>query len=158
MGWQTWLQGEDAIPIQVFLLPEIAAEEQAALLERCHELTDLDEFESWFFDPEELRGLERSFEQLANRGMADEAIEALISQGIRMVVDAQRRRRLRERLQRQAWLLAQIYEEDDIPRLALAAAGGLADAAGLPPEDHPLLREMMFDSLFHAAEWEEDEE
>jgi hypothetical protein len=158
MGWQAWLQGEDAPPFQVFPLPEIAAKERAALLERCHELADLDEFESWFFAPEELRGLEHNFEQLAQWSGADEEIEALISQGIRTIVDPHCRRRLRERLQRQAWLLAQIYEEEDIPKLALAAAAGLADDAGLHPEDHPLLREMMFDSLFHAAGSEDDEE
>jgi hypothetical protein len=91
---------------------------------------------------------------LAKQGGADDAIEALISQGIKAIVDDQRRRLLHERLQRQAWLLAQVYEDEEIPKLALAAADGLSDEAELPLEEHPLLREMMFDSFFNAAGWE----
>ncbi len=66
-----------------------------------------------------------------------------IGQGIKKVVDDRYRHLLRQRLERQAWLLTQLYGEEDIPKLALAAAAGLADGANLPPEDHPLLREMM---------------
>jgi HEAT repeat protein len=153
MGWQSWLQGEDPEPVAVFPLPEITPDEQANLLERCGELTDLDEFESWFFNPEELGGIERKFRQLAKQGGTDDAIEALISQGINAIVDDQRRRLLQARLQRQAWLLAQIYEDEEIPKLALAAADALSDKAGLPLEEHPLLREMMFESFFNAAGW-----
>jgi hypothetical protein len=154
MGWQSWLQGEDPEPIEAFPLPEVTVAEQADLLERCGELTDLDEFESWFFNPEELGGLERKFRQLAKQDGANDAIEALISQGIKAIVDDQRRRLLHERLQRQAWLLAQVYEDEEIPKLALVAADGLSDEAELPLEEHPLLREMMFDSFFNAAGWE----
>jgi DNA-binding transcriptional regulator YbjK len=100
-----------------------------------------------------LGGLERKFRQLAKQGATDDAIEALISRAINAIVDDQRRRLLQERLRRQAWLLAQVYEDEEIPKLALAAADSLSDDAELPLEEHPLLREMMFDSFFNAAGW-----
>jgi hypothetical protein len=154
MAWQPWLQGEDPEPVEVFPLPEVAPDEQAGLLARCDELIDLDEFEAWFFNPDELHGLERKFRQLTKRSNTDEAIETLISQGINTIVDDRRRQSLRERLQRQAWLLAQIYDDDEIPKLALAAAAGLADDASLPLAEHPLLREMMFYSFTNAVGWD----
>ena len=155
MGWKSWLQGEDPEPVELFPLPEIAPREQPGLLARCGELIGMDEFNSWFFNPEELQGLERKFERLANRKDADEAIEKLISQGIRKVVDDRHRRLLRERLERQAWLLTQVYGDEEIPKLALAAAAGLADDADAPPEEHPLLREMMLESFANALDdWE----
>jgi HEAT repeat protein len=153
MGWQSWLQDQDDAPIEIFPLPEITPEEQATFFEHCDDLTELDEFESWFFDPEELHGMERRFRQLMERRTAQEAIEKLITKAIKSVVDDQRRRLLRQRLERQAWLLAQIYEGDEIPKLALAAAAGLAEDATTGPEEHPLLREMMFNSFFNAIGW-----
>jgi hypothetical protein len=155
MSWKPWLQGEDPEPVEVFPLPEIAPREQPGLLARCGELIGMDEFNSWFFNPAELQGLERRFERLANRKGADEAIEKLISQGIRKVVDDQHRQLLRERLERQAWLLTQLYGDEDIPKLVLAAAAGLANGANPPPEEHPLLREMMLESLTNGLDdWE----
>jgi len=154
MSWKPWLQGEDPEPVEVFPLPKIAPREQPGLLARCDELIALEEFDTWSFNPAELQGLERRFERLANRKGADEAMEKLVSQGIRKVVDDQRRRLLRERLERQAWLLTQLYGDEDIPKLVLAAAAGLADGAS-PPEEHPLLREMMMVSLANALDdWE----
>jgi HEAT repeat protein len=153
MGWQSWLQGEDDEPVEVFPLPEVTPEEQATLFEHCDDLTDLDEFESWFFDPDELHGLERRFRQLMERRTAQEAIEKLVSKAIKNVVNDKRRRLLHRRLERQAWLLAQIYEGDEIPKLVLAAAAGLSDEAGAGLEQHPLLREMMFNSFFNAIGW-----
>ncbi len=157
-AWQTWLQGEDPLSVEFSSLPKLSADERTAFLERCYELVDLDEFESWLFNPDELGGLEHSFGHLVDQEGTDDAIDALVSRGIGEVVDEQRRRLLRVRLQRQAWLLAQVYEEDQIPKLALAAAFGLSDDAPLPLEEHPLLREMMFHSLFNASFWVEERE
>jgi hypothetical protein len=155
MSWKPWLQGEDPEPVEVFPLPEIPPREQPGLLARCGELIGMDEFNSWFFNPDELQGLERRFERLTNRKDADEAIEKLIGQAIRKVVDDQRRQLLRGRLERQAWLLTQLYGDEDIPKLTLAAAAGLADGASPPPEEHPLLREMMLESFTNAVDdWE----
>jgi HEAT repeats len=155
MSWKAWLQGEDPEPVEVFPLPEITPREQADLLARCDELIALEEFDSWAFNPEHLQDLERKFERLAHRKNASAAtIHKLIGQGIKEIVDDEYRRLLRERLERQAWLLTQIYGEEDIPKLALAAAAGLADGA-TPPEKHPLLREMLLVSLTNALDdWE----
>jgi hypothetical protein len=155
MSWKPWLQGEDPEPVEVFPLPEITPREQADLLARCDELIALEEFDSWAFNPADLQDLERKFERLAHRKNASAAtIQKLIGQGIKEIVDDEYRRLLRERLERQAWLLTQIYGEEDIPKLALAAAAGLADGA-TPPEKHPLLREMMLVSLTNALDdWE----
>ncbi len=159
MSWRPWLQGEDPEPVEVFPLPEITSREQADLLARCGELIAMEEFDSWAFNLADLQDLERKFERLANRKNADAAIEKLIGQGIREIVDDRYRRLLRERLERQAWLLTQLYGEEDIPKLALAAAAGLADRANLPPEEHPFLREMMLVSFTNAFDdWELGEE
>ncbi len=144
MSWRSWLQGEDPEPIEVFPLPEISPQEQVDLLARCDELIVMEEFDSWAFNPVDLQELRPKFERLATRKNASAAaINKLIGQGIKKVVDDRYRHLLRQRLERQAWLLTQLYGEEDIPKLALAAAAGLADGANLPPEDHPLLREMM---------------
>jgi hypothetical protein len=155
MSWKAWLQGEDPEPVEVFPLPEITPREQADLLARCDELIALEEFDSWAFNPAHLQDLERKFERLAHRKNASAAtIHKLVGQGIKEIVDDEYRRLLRERLERQAWLLTQIYGEEDIPKLALAAAAGLADGA-TPPEKHPLLREMLLVSLTNALDdWE----
>jgi HEAT repeat protein len=156
MSWKLWLQGEDPEPVEVFPLPEVTPREQADLLARCDELIALEEFDSWAFNPADLQELQPKFERLANRKNASAAaIQKLIVQGIRKIVDDKYRQLLRERLERQAWLLTQLYGEEDIPKLALAAAAGLADGASLPPEEHPFLREMMLVSLTNALDdWE----
>jgi hypothetical protein len=153
MAWRHWALGEDPKPPKVFPLPEIRPDEREALLAECDKLLDLEEFESWFFNAEDLRGLDRQYRRLQNEDPTDEAQEeALITQGVRRVVDKARRQLLRDRLRRQAWLLAQIYEEDDVPGMALVAADALEDDSLLPPEEHLLLREMMLDSFFNAVE------
>jgi hypothetical protein len=148
MSWQTWLHGEDPEPVRSFSLPEVLPAEWPALLTRCGELLALEEFESWYFDPEELGGLKRKLLRSLQRD--DAAIDDLVSQGIRQIVKGTRRRRLRQRLRRQAWLLAQVYEDDEIPKLALAAALGLDDGHCRALVQHPLLREMMLRSLTNA--------
>jgi HEAT repeat protein len=160
MSWKLWLQGEDPEPVEVFPLPEVTPREQADLLARCDELIALEEFDSWAFNPADLQELQPKFERLANRKNASAAaIQKLIVQGIRKIVDDKYRQLLRERLERQAWLLTQLYGEEDIPKLALAAAAGLADGASTPPEEHPLLREMMLVSFANTLDdWELGEE
>ena len=72
--------------------------------------------------------------------LLDEAIEA--------VVDNTHRRLLPDRLRRQAWLMAQIYEEDEMSLWALAAAAALEEGVFV---EHPLLREMMNVSFLNAV-------
>jgi hypothetical protein len=152
MAWRHWVLGEDPDPPEAFPLPEISRSEGKALLADCDELLELDEFESWFFNVPDLHGLDRRYRRLQGQDPINERkIEALITQGVRRTVDTARRQRLRDRLRRQAWLLAQIYEDDDVPRLALVAADGLEDDSAFPPEEHPLLRGMMHNSFLNAV-------
>jgi HEAT repeat protein len=155
MGWQPWLQGEDPDPVEDYPLPGLAPDEERALLDRCDELVEVEEFESWFFNVEDLAGLDRRFARLTRRDPEQSKIEAFIGKAVKAFVDGERRRLLRDRLERQAWLLAQLYEGDEVPKMALAAAAGLSEGAPLPVEDHPLLREMMWRSLINAAGWGE---
>jgi hypothetical protein len=122
------------------------------LFDQCDELLDLEEFNSWLFDSDNLSDLLRKFKKLTRRDGSEDAVEALVGQGVERVVDANRRRLLRERLERQAWLLAQIYEDVEVPKLALVAATGLVDNATVRPVDHPLLREMMYRTLSELAD------
>jgi hypothetical protein len=148
MSWQSWQCGEDLEAVRSYPVPELTSEEWPDLLAKCGELLALDEFDSWYFGPDELGGLKRKL--LRTLQYDDATVDGLVSQGIKQIVRGTRRRRLRHRLSRQAWLLAQLYEGDEIPKLALAAAAALDDSRGRALVQHPLLREMMLRSLTHA--------
>lgn len=151
LAWRHWTLGEDPHPPEVFPLPDIQPTERETLLAESIELLDLAEFESWFFNVEDLHGIDRQYRRLQRQGLVDEAQEqTLITQGVQRVVDKAHRQLLRDRLRRQAWLLAQTYEGDNIPAMALVAADALEDDSSLPPEEHPLLREMMYNSFLNA--------
>jgi len=151
MGWwQTWLVGEDSRAVRSFPLPELKANEMPWLLAICDELFSLDEFVSWFFNPEELGSLKRKAWK-ALRGRAGD-LEQLISAGIKQIMTAPRCRLLRRRLERQAWLLAQLYEDEEVPKMALAAAAGLADESPGALVQHPLLREMVLRSFANSLD------
>jgi hypothetical protein len=152
MAWRHWALGEDPDPPETFPLPEVPPTERDDLLADCDELLDLEEFNSWFFNVADLHGLDRQYRRLQRKDPDNEAAEkALITQGVGRVVDKACRQLLRDRLRRQAWLLAQIYEDKDIPRLALVAADALEDDSLFKPEEHPLLREMMYHSFLNAV-------
>ncbi len=153
LAWRHWVLGQDPHPPEVFPLPAIAPDEREDLLSRCQELLELEEFETWFFNVEDLQGMERRYRRFYQQDSPDQAQEeTLITQGVRRIVDDARRQLLRDRLRHQAWLLAQIYEEPEIPALALVAADALEDGSPLLPEDHPLLREMVLNSFLNAVE------
>ncbi len=153
MAWQTWLVGEDSRTVETFPLPELSAEELPRLLAKCDELFSLDEFSSWFFNSDELGQLKRkAWKALRGRGGN---LEQLISAGVQQLVTVPRCRLLRRRLERQAWLLAQLYEDEEVPKLALAAAAGLADESPGSLLQHPLLREMVFRSFVNSFDLED---
>jgi hypothetical protein len=151
-AWRPWLCGDDPRPVEIFPLPTVSAEEREDLFDQCDELLDLEEFSSWLFDVDNLSDLLRKFKKLTRREGSEDAVEALVTQGVERVMNADRRRLLRERLERQAWLLAQVYEDVEIPKLAMVAAAGLGDGANVRPADHPLLREMMYRTLTELAD------
>lgn len=151
MVWQGWLEGEDQRSVEEFPLPSLASSQQAEWLVKSAELLTLDEFGYWFFNPDEVESHVPHYRRLLQKGQAERgeaAFETLLDEVIEAVVDEEYRRLLAGRLRRQAWLLAQLYEEEEIPLWALAAAAAFDQGVLV---EHPLLRDMMEESLRNAA-------
>ncbi len=152
VAWQGELWGEDPRSIEELPLPDIEPAQEESLLAQCIELLDLDEFVYWFFNPDEVEDFVPRYRKLWRRNQAErgqKSFEALLDQAIESVIDDDYRRLLADRLRRQAWLLAQLYEDAEVPQWALAAAIALENGVTV---EHPLLREMMAYSLFNATE------
>jgi len=148
--WQGWIEGEDPRSIEEFPLPFLDPPQQAELLAECAELLTLDEFDYWFFNPDEVEPFVPRYRELFRLGQAERGeapFEALLDQAIKAVVDDRYRRLLPDRLRRQAWLLAQVYEDEEGALWALAAAAALEKDVLV---EHPLLRDMMDRSLLNA--------
>lgn len=154
LAYRGWLKGEDNREVDESPLPSLDPARREELLSECADLLDLDEFDFWFFNPDEVadfmpRYRELMRERKAVRGKS--AYEKLIDQAIESLVDEKYRGLLASRLRRQAWLLAQIYEDLDISLWALVAADALQDNVTVT---HPLLRELMDYSFDNAWEGE----
>ena len=145
VAWASFLEGKDGRDIEETELQEVDLAAQPELLEYCDELLELDEFESWFFNPEEWKGHGKAYRSLEQaRGKdSDQKWDEAIQQGLEAVMDDDHRRLLRERLRRQAWVLAHLYEDEEVWQWAMAAAAALEDDAGVPLHKHPLLYAMM---------------
>jgi len=151
LAWRTWLIGEaDEVP-DVHPVPTVRPDEQGDLLRRSSELFSLEEFDTWVLEADELGGLERRFRRLLDRPGTRDAVNSLISEAIDRLIDVDYRRLLKGRLERQAWLLSQLYVDQDIPKLALAAAAAIGEDADQPLTGHPFLRELMFNSLARSV-------
>jgi predicted component of type VI protein secretion system len=151
LAWRSWIEGEDSRSIEEFPLPSLEPSRQAELLAECAELVELEEFDFWFFNPDEVASFVPRYRKLLRQGQADQGhapFEALLDEAIKAVVDSNYRRLLPDRLRRQAWLLAQLYEEEEVSLWALAAAAALEEGVIV---EHPLLREMMNISFLNAV-------
>jgi hypothetical protein len=151
MLWKGWLEGQDPRAIEEFSLPSLEPARQPELLAECAELLDLEEFDYWFFNPVEVDPFVPRFRKLRRQHQASQgraSYEILLDEAIEAVVDKQHRRLLPDRLRRQAWLLAQLYEEEEVPLWALAAAAALEEGV---LTEHPLLRGMMNRSFLNAT-------
>jgi hypothetical protein len=145
VAWAGFLEGEDRRDVEGIELQEVDLATQPERLEYCDELLELDEFESWFFNPAEWNGHSRAYRSLERaRGKdSDQKWDEAIQQGLEAIMDDEHRRLWRERLRRQAWVLAQLYEDEEVWQWAMAAAAALEDDAGVPLHEHPLLYAMM---------------
>jgi hypothetical protein len=145
VAWAGFLEGEDKRSVEETEVHEVDLATQPELLEFCDELLELDEFESWFFNPEEWKGHGKAHRSLmqAQDADSDQKWDEAIQQGLEAVMDKEHRRLWRERLRRQAWVLAQLYEEEEVWQWAMAAAAALEDDGGVPWHEHPLLYAMM---------------
>jgi hypothetical protein len=149
--WRSWLEGEDSRAVEEFPLPSLDPARRDEFLAECGDLLDLDEFESWFFNPDQVEEFVPRYRKLCKKGQArlgEPAYEALLDEAIEAVVDEEWQHLLPGRLRRQAWLLAQLYEDDYVSLWALAAAAALEEGVLV---EHPLLRGMMDASFFNAA-------
>jgi hypothetical protein len=151
LAWRSWLCGEDPRPVDSYPLPRLQPHERDGLLARSSELLYLDEFASWAFEPNSVGDMERKYRKLARRGSDGDALETLINQALEHSAHRSWCDLVESRLERQAWLLAQVYEEEDIPKMTLAAAAALSSDSSVRPTDHPLLREMMRRTLLGVA-------
>jgi len=144
---RNWLSGEDTRSVVHYPLPQPQPEEMDALLQRSPELFQLDEFDSWLFD---LPGSETQWRRYGRKFLVESSGEAraeLITQVLRKVLNPELCSRIKTRLERQAWFLAQLYEEDDLPKMALAASAAMGTTSEVPLVEHPFLREMMQQTL-----------
>ncbi|MEA3341452.1 MAG: HEAT repeat domain-containing protein [Chloroflexota bacterium] len=149
--WQGELEGEDARQIEEFPLPTLKPSQQEELLVECVELLNLDEFDFWFFNPDEVEPFVSRYRELFLDGLAEEGdveFEALLDEAIESLIDEEYRRLLANRLSRQAWLLAQLYEEEEVSLWLLVAASALEEGIVV---EHPLMRDMMDRSLLNAV-------
>ena len=132
-------------------MPTLEPRRQARLLAGCAELLDLEEFDFWFFNPDEVEFFVPRYYELLKRGQTDRGqapFESLLGEAIKAVIDDNYRHLLPDRLRRQAWLLAQLYEDKEVPLWALAAAAAIEEGVTI---EHPLLREMMDYSFLNAV-------
>ncbi|MCS7259418.1 MAG: HEAT repeat domain-containing protein [Anaerolineae bacterium] len=142
-----WLLGEDRSAVIPYPLPQVQPEEVGALLQQSPELFRLVEFSSWFF---EFPGSEAKWRRYGKKFLLERSEEGraeLITQALTRVLSPELCARIKNRLERQAWLLAQLYEDEELPKMALAASAALGATSEVSPLEHPFLREMMRQSL-----------
>jgi len=140
------LDGLDTRNLEETPLPAVNIHSDGQLLKESTELLELEDFESWMFNPDDWPGYDEAIEVLgkASSKQKKARLEKLITQGLEALMDDEFRQLLRERLMRQAWVLAQMYNDDcQSAGWAVAAARALEDDSPIPVTEHPLLRDMM---------------
>ncbi|MCX7680836.1 MAG: hypothetical protein N2508_02525, partial [Anaerolineae bacterium] len=151
--WRGWLEGREEEPPEEVPLPAVDPATRAQLLADCAELLTLEEFEYWFFNPDEVQAFLPAYRKLLRRRKAeagDPDFEALLDKAVETVVDERYRRLLPARLRDQAWFLRQLYEDDEVELSLWALVAADAIEEGIIVK-HPLLREMMAYSLANAT-------
>ena len=164
-AWEGMLTGEDPRSVEEWPVEEVDITAHPELLSNSIELLTLEEMESWFLNPEEIQAFaDRHRRLLRQPQISRPRMLQMLRQGVESVVDERRRALLRDRLRRQAWLLAQIYADEEVWQWAMAASAGL-DEGGMPSDQHPLLLGMIAASLDNllgtelldeVLEWEEE--
>ncbi|MEA3346007.1 MAG: hypothetical protein U9Q78_07180 [Chloroflexota bacterium] len=144
-AWEGMLTGEDPQPVEEWPVEEVDIALHPELLAGSIELLTLDEMMSWFFNPEEIEDpLGQRHWSLWHASRF--RMLGILRRGVESVVDEERRALLRDRLRRQAWLLAQIYADEEVGQWAMAASAGLEEDV-MPSGRHPLLLGMVARSL-----------
>ena len=164
-AWEELLAGEDSRPVEEWPVEEVDITAHPELLADSIELLTLEEMESWFFNREEIQAFAERHRRLLWRPHTSRPkMLQMLRQGAESMVDEERRALLRDRLRRQAWLLAQIYADEEVWQWAMAASASLGKR-GVPSDQHPLLLGMIAASLDsvlgtelldEVLEWEEE--
>ncbi|MBS1253264.1 MAG: hypothetical protein MAG451_02313 [Anaerolineales bacterium] len=137
--WRDLLAGDDARDLEVPDLAPVDVHAHPAWLAESDQLLEHPAYAYWFFDPDELpnrfAAAYRSKPTAGGRRAAvEEAIQAHVGDDLRAA--------LRERLWRQADVLARLGDDEAVQR-TLAVAAVLAPDAGTALQHHPLLQVMM---------------
>lgn len=152
--WRCLVDGEEDEEVEEHALPILNADIQNNLLSTCDQLLELDEFESWFFNLDEIE----EFADLAHvelehkRRNWQTRLDQIITNAIHTIIVEERRELIRKRLDHQAWIVAQLYASPEVSLWCLAAARALDDGSTMPIEAHPLLRGMVIRSIENALE------
>lgn len=149
-AWESFVAGDDPRDIPSVDIPGVDLRTGFEVFTECQHLLDLDEFGTWYFEPDEIsRAIDELRRLQRRRGESDYEgqLVGLIRKTLSGLVKPEHRELFRRRLERQAPLLMRIYDDPVHARRTLAAAAGLAGDAGIPVTEHPLLQEMLVRSL-----------
>jgi hypothetical protein len=160
--WRPSIEGNEssnknASTARIMLEPCVFTPELSQLAKRGDELLDLQEFESWTFEPfESIRpyvntyieasGAVKSSRVRKRRGGLLTNQEMIVSDVLEKVVDDKWRLLYESRLRRQGALFQYIGREDDA-LLVGAVTAALHPDSGLAPQEQPFLRAFMHRSL-----------
>jgi hypothetical protein len=146
-AWGALLAGEDPRPIEEWPVEEVDTTAHPELVGHSIRLLSLVEMASWFFNPEEIQALAEQHRHLLWRPhISRPRLLRMLRQGVESVVDEERRSLLGDRMRRQAWLLSQIYADEEVWQWAMSATASLENRE-VPLDQHPLLLGMVAASL-----------
>ncbi len=159
-SWRDMLLGEDLPGVVEPVAPTLSPAEAAELLANTDDLFDAEYFNYWFFDFDEIEPFLAEAERL-EPDRWNERWDRFVGKVVHRLVTKDVQNQLRARLERQAALLAGLGE-DELARLAVAAAWGLSDKSIVKPREHPFLLEMVeasFDNVWTGGEedWEDED-
>ena len=160
--WRPFIEGNESSSkndstAKIMLKPVVFTPDLSQLAKRGDELLDLQEFETWTFEPfESIKPYVNSYIEASGtvnsprarkrRGGLKANQEAIVSDVLEKVVDDKWRLLYESRLRRQGALFQYIGREDDV-LLVSAACAALHPDSGLAPNEQSFLRAFMHRSL-----------
>ena len=160
--WRPFIEGNESSSkndstAKIMLKPVVFTPDLTQLVKRGDELLDLQEFETWTFEPFEgikpyvnsyieASGTVNSPRARKRRGGLKANQEAIVSDVLEKVVDDKWRLLYESRLRRQGALFQYIGREDDV-LLVSAVCAALHPDSGLAPNEQSFLRAFMHRSL-----------
>ena len=160
--WRPFIEGNESSSkndstAKIMLKPVVFTPDLSQLVKRGDELLDLQEFETWTFEPfESIKPYVNSYIEASGtvnsprarkrRGGLKANQEAIVSDVLEKVVDDKWRLLYESRLRRQGALFQYIGREDDV-LLVSAVCAALHPDSGLAPNEQSFLRAFMHRSL-----------